>query len=88
MPSVLERFSLEKCVFEEKFLFSLMIEELSLYLQRITYLSICGNMEEELLMLSLRDGQNALQYVRNLRPEVRQIATEAILECSRERKDR
>ena len=40
-------------------------------------------MEEKLLRLSLRDGQNALQYVQNLRPEVRQIATEAILECSR-----
>ena len=40
-------------------------------------------MEEELLKLSLRDGQNALQYVQSLRPEVRQIATEAILECSR-----
>ena len=40
-------------------------------------------MEEKLLRLTLRDGQNALQYVQNLRPEVRQIATEAILECSR-----
>lgn len=40
-------------------------------------------MEEELLSLSLRDGQNAYQYVQNLRQEVRQIAIEAILECSR-----
>ena len=40
-------------------------------------------MEDKLLRLSLRDGQNALQYVQNLRPELRQIATEAILECSR-----
>ena len=40
-------------------------------------------MEEKLLSLSLRDGRNALKYVQSLRPEVRQIATEAILECSR-----
>ena len=40
-------------------------------------------MEEKLLTLSLRDGQNALQYVRSLNQGVRQIATEAILECSR-----
>ena len=40
-------------------------------------------MEEKLLKLSLRDGQNALQYVQSLRQEVRQIAIEAILECSR-----
>ena len=40
-------------------------------------------MEEKLLSLSLRDGQNAYQYVQNLRQEVRQIAIEAILECSR-----
>ena len=33
--------------------------------------------------LSLRDGRNALQYVQSLLPEVRQIATEAILECLR-----
>ena len=44
---------------------------------------VCGNMEEKLLMLSLRDGRNALQYVQSLHPEVRQIVTEAILECSR-----
>jgi hypothetical protein len=40
-------------------------------------------MEEKLLNLSLRDGRNALQYVQSLLPEVRQIATEAILECLR-----
>ena len=40
-------------------------------------------MEEKLLNLSLRDGQNALKYVQSLLPEVRQIATEAILECLR-----
>ncbi len=34
-------------------------------------------------MLYLKDGQNALQYVRSLNQEVRQIATEAILECLR-----
>lgn len=34
-------------------------------------------------MLYLKDGQNALQYVRSLNREVRQIATEAILECLR-----
>ena len=33
--------------------------------------------------LGLRDGRNALQYVQSLLPEVRQIATEAILECLR-----
>ena len=38
-------------------------------------------MEEKLSTVFLRDGQNAIQYVRNLNPEVRQIATEAILEC-------
>jgi hypothetical protein len=41
-------------------------------------------MNQEILSeLSLRDGRNALQYVQSLPPEVRQIATEAILECSR-----
>ena len=40
-------------------------------------------MEEQLSMLYLKDGQNALQYVRSLNREVRQIATEAILECLR-----
>ena len=40
-------------------------------------------MDIELSKLSLSDGQNALQYVQNLPLEVRQIATEAILECSR-----
>ena len=40
-------------------------------------------MEEKLLMLYLRDGQNALQYVQSLHPKTRQIATEAILECLR-----
>ena len=34
-------------------------------------------------MLYLKDGQNALQYVRSLNREVRQIVTEAILECLR-----
>ena len=38
-------------------------------------------MEEKLSTVFLRDGQNAIQYVRNLNPEVRLIATEAILEC-------
>ena len=40
-------------------------------------------MEEQLSMLSLRDGQNAYQYVQSLNPSVRQIATDAILECLR-----
>ncbi|WP_308595583.1 hypothetical protein [uncultured Parabacteroides sp.] len=40
-------------------------------------------MEEQLSMLYLKDGQNALQYVRSLNREVRPIATEAILECLR-----
>lgn len=40
-------------------------------------------MDERLLTLSLRNGQPALQYVLNLNPKFRQIATEAILECSR-----
>ena len=34
-------------------------------------------------MLSLRNGQNALLYVQSLKQGVRQIAAEAILECSR-----
>ena len=40
-------------------------------------------MEERLSKLYLRNGQNALQYVHSLNQGVRQIATEAILECSR-----
>ena len=40
-------------------------------------------MEEKLSMLYLKDGQNALQYVRSLNHEVQQIAIEAILECLR-----
>lgn len=40
-------------------------------------------MDERLSTLYLRDGQSASLYVLNLRPEYRQIATEAILECSR-----
>ncbi len=40
-------------------------------------------MEEKLLTLYLKDGQNAFQYVQSLHRNVRQIATEAILECSR-----
>ena len=40
-------------------------------------------MEEQLSTLSLRDGQNAYQYVQSLNPSVRQIATDAILECLR-----
>jgi len=40
-------------------------------------------MEEKLSKLFLRDGQNALQYVQSLNAGVRQIAAEAILECSR-----
>ena len=40
-------------------------------------------MEEKLSTLSLRDGQNALQYVRSLNQGLRRIATEAILECLR-----
>ena len=40
-------------------------------------------MDIALSELSLRDGRNAQQYVQSLPPEVRQIATEAILECSR-----
>ncbi len=40
-------------------------------------------MEERLSMLSLRNGQNALLYVQSLKQGVRQIAAEAILECSR-----
>lgn len=40
-------------------------------------------MEEKLSMLFLRNGQNALLYVQSLSQETRQIAAEAILECSR-----
>lgn len=40
-------------------------------------------MEKELSTISLRNGQNALQYVQSLKQEVRQIAIEAILECLR-----
>lgn len=40
-------------------------------------------MDIDLSKLSLRDGQSASQYVQGLPPEVRRIATEAILECSR-----
>ena len=40
-------------------------------------------MEEQLSRLYLKDGQNALQYVQSLNQNVRQIAIEAILECSK-----
>ena len=40
-------------------------------------------MDERLSTLYLRNGQQALQYVLSLNPRYRQIATEAILECSR-----
>ena len=42
-----------------------------------------GIMEEKLLRLYLRDGQNALRYVQSLNPDVRPIATKAIFECLR-----
>lgn len=40
-------------------------------------------MDEQLSMLSLKNGQNALKYVQSLNQNLRQIATEAILECLR-----
>ena len=40
-------------------------------------------MEEKLSAIFLRNGQSALQYVLSLSQEVRLIATEAILECSK-----
>ena len=40
-------------------------------------------MDEQLSMLSLKNGQNALKYVQSLNHNLRQIATEAILECLR-----
>ena len=40
-------------------------------------------MENQLLKLYLRDGQNAQQYVHGLPAKLKLIATEAILECSR-----
>lgn len=40
-------------------------------------------MDERLSMLYLRNGLTAQQYVLSLDPRFRQIATEAILECSR-----
>ncbi len=40
-------------------------------------------MDEKLSMLFLSDGRTALQYVQNLSQEWRQIAIDAILECSK-----
>ena len=40
-------------------------------------------MDERLSNLYLRNGLTARQYVLSLDPRFRQIATEAILECSR-----
>ena len=40
-------------------------------------------MEMTLSTLYLKDGQNALEYVQSLSKEVRQTATDAILECLR-----
>ena len=40
-------------------------------------------MDIDLSKFSLRDGRNAQQYVQSLPPDVRQIATNAILECSK-----
>lgn len=40
-------------------------------------------MDEQLSMLSLKNGQNTLKYVQRLNQNLRQIATEAILECLR-----
>lgn len=40
-------------------------------------------MDEQLSMLSLKNGQNALKYVQSLNQNLRQIASEAILECLR-----
>ena len=49
----------------------------------IINLCICGIMEEKLSNIYLRNGVNALTYVQCLKVGVRQIATEAILECLR-----
>lgn len=40
-------------------------------------------MEEKLSAVYLRNGENALTYVQSLNVGVRQIATDAILECLR-----
>ena len=49
----------------------------------IINLCICGIMEEKLSNIYLRNGVSALTYVQSLKVGVRQIATEAILECLR-----
>ena len=47
------------------------------------YKIICGDMEEKLSTIYLKNGENALTYVQSLNVGVRQIATDAILECLR-----